>query len=94
QNASDDASVPQALSLLNGPASEVLNNPLSKLSQLLKAAATPQQRMDSLYLAFLSRMPTNNERAMLSQVIQERGDKATDDVAHALLAGSQFLFIQ
>ncbi|QIF02386.1 DUF1549 domain-containing protein [Roseimicrobium sp. ORNL1] len=94
QNASDDASVPQALSLLNGPASEVLGNPLSKLSQDLKKAATPQQKMDVLYLSFLSRMPTNNERAVMGQVLQQRGDKAVDDVTHALLTGSQFLFIQ
>jgi hypothetical protein len=94
QNASDEASVPQALTLLNGPASEVLNNPASKLSADLKKAGSPQQQMDLLYLSFLSRMPTNNERAVLNQVIHERGEKATDDVAHALLTGSQFLFIQ
>jgi hypothetical protein len=94
QNASDDASVPQALTMLNGPASEVLNNPASKISLELKKAGPPQQQMDMLYLAFLSRMPTNNERAVLNQVIHERGEKATDDVAHALLTGAQFLFIQ
>jgi hypothetical protein len=94
QNASDDASVPQALSLLNGPASEVLSNPGSKLSLDLKKAGAPQQQMDMLYMSFFSRMPTNNERALLNEVIRNRGDKATDDVAHALLTGSQFLFIQ
>jgi hypothetical protein len=94
QNASDEASVPQALTLMNGPASEVLNNPASKLSFDLKNAGSPQQKIDLLYLSFLSRLPTNNERAFLSQVIHERGEKATDDVAHALLTGSQFLFIQ
>ena len=94
QNASDDASVPQALALLNGPASEVLNNPLSKLSQDLNKASTPEQKMDLIYMSFLSRMPTNNERAVLNQVIDQRGDKAVDDVTHALLTGSQFLFIQ
>jgi hypothetical protein len=94
QNASDEASVPQALALLNGPASEVLNNPLSKLSQDLAKTATPQQRVDLIYLSFLSRLPTRDERTVLNQVIQERGDKAVDDVTHALLTGSQFLFIQ
>jgi len=94
QNSSDDASVPQALTMLNGPASEVLNSPASKISLDLKKAGAPQQQMDLLYLSFLSRMPTNNERAVLNQVIHERGEKATDDVAHALLTGAQFLFIQ
>jgi hypothetical protein len=94
QNASDEASVPQALTLMNGPASEVLNNPASKVSLDLKKAGTPQAQMDMLYMSFLSRMPTNNERAVLNQVIHDRGEKATDDVAHALLTGTQFLFIQ
>jgi hypothetical protein len=94
ENASDDATVPQALALLNGPASEVLNNPISKLNQDLSAAATPSQKVDMLYLSLLSRHPTNNERAVLNQVIAERGDKALDDITHALLTGSQFLFIQ
>jgi hypothetical protein len=79
---------------MNGPASEVLNNPASKLSQDLKKAGTPQKQMDLLYLSFIGRAPTNNERAVLNQVIHDRGEKATDDVAHALLTGSQFLFIQ
>jgi hypothetical protein len=94
QNASDDASVPQALSLLNGPAAEVLNNPGSKLSLDLKKAGAPQQQMDLLYMSFLSRTPNNNERAFLNEIARTRGEKATDDVAHALLTGSQFLFIQ
>lgn len=94
QNASDEASVPQALTLMNGPASEVLNNPASKVSLDLKKAGSPQAQMDMLYMSFLSRMPTNNERGVLNQVIHDRGEKATDDVAHALLTGTQFLFIQ
>jgi hypothetical protein len=94
QNASDEASVPQALTLMKGPASEVLNYPASKVSLDLKKAGTPQAQMDMLYMSFLSRMPTNNERAVLNQVIHDRGEKATDDVAHALLTGTQFLFIQ
>jgi len=94
ENASDEATVPQALALLNGPVSEVLNNPISKLSLDLKAAPTAQARMDVLYVSLLSRLPTNNERVMLSQVIADRGDKALDDVTHALLVGTQFLFIQ
>ncbi|WP_395745178.1 DUF1549 domain-containing protein [Prosthecobacter sp.] len=94
QNASDDASVPQALTLLNGPAADVLNNPASKLNQAIAQASTPAQKIDTLYHALLSRAPTANEQAVLNTVIQERGDKAVDDVTHALITGSQFLFVQ
>ena len=93
-NASDDASVPQALALLNGPVSEVLNNPLSKLRRELSEAASPEQKMDMLYMAFLSRHPNDAEKGVMNQVIADRGDKAVADVTHALVTGAQFLFIQ
>lgn len=93
-NANDDASVPQALTLLNGPVIESLTSPISLLSQQLKAAGGNDQKVALLYEALLSRRPTNNERAMLSQVLNERGDNALEDITHALISGSQFLFIQ
>ncbi len=94
QNASDDASVPQALTLLNGPAADVINNPASKLNQALAQAGSPAQKIATLYQALLSRAPTANEQAILDGVIKERGDKAVADVTHALITGSQFLFVQ
>ena len=94
QNASDDASVPQALTLLNGPAADVINNPASKLNQAIAEAGTPAQKIATLYQALLSRAPTADEQAILNGVIKERGDKAVADVTHALITGSQFLFVQ
>ena len=94
QNASDDASVPQALTLLNGPAAEVFNNPASKLNQAIAKAGSPAQKIATLYQSLLSRAPTASEQAILDTVIQERGDKAVADVTHALITGSQFLFVQ
>ena len=94
QNASDDASVPQALTLLNGPAAAVINNPASELNQAIAKADTPTQKIATLYQALLSRAPTADEQALLDTVVQERGDKAVADVTHALITGSQFLFVQ
>ncbi len=94
QNASDDASVPQALTLLNGPVAEILSSPASKLNQDLAKADSPAKKIETLYLALLGRKPNANEQGVLSGVIQERGDKAVTDVTHALITGSQFLFVQ
>ncbi len=94
QNASDDASVPQALTLLNGPAADVINNPASQLNQAIAKADSPSDKIATLYQALLSRAPTANEQAILDGVIKERGDKAVADVTHALITGSQFLFVQ
>lgn len=93
-NANKDASVPQALTLLNGPVAEALTSPISLLSQEIAKAGSTDQKVALLYEALLSRRPTNNERVMLSRVVDERGEQAIPDITHALLTGSQFLFIQ
>ncbi len=94
QNASEDASVPQALTLLNGPVADILSSPASKLNQDLAKANSPAQKIDTLYLALLGRQPNAAEQGVLNSVIQQRGDKAVADVTHALITGSQFLFVQ
>ena len=94
QNASDDASVPQALTLLNGPVADILNSPGSKLNQDLDKAANTPAKLETLYLALLGRRPSTEEKNILTQVASQRGDKAVDDVTHALITGSQFLFVQ
>ncbi len=94
QNASDEASVPQALTMLNGPIADTISGPSSKLAQMLEKATSPMQKLDTLYQAILSRRPTPNETAILNRVIADRGDKAVEDVTHALISGSQFLFVQ
>ncbi|SKA92754.1 Protein of unknown function [Prosthecobacter debontii] len=93
-NANDDASVPQALTMLNGPVVESLTSPLSLLSQHLDKAPSPEQKGALLYEALLSRRPTQEENTVLTEVFHDRGDKAVDDITHALITGSQFLFIQ
>lgn len=93
-NASDEASVSQALALLNSPVSVVLNNPLSKLQQDLAKARSPSEKMDLLYVSLLCRRPSRGERVILDQIISDRGDMAPADVTHALLTGAQFIFVQ
>ncbi len=94
ENASDDASVPQALALLNGPVPAALGQPNSALMQKVSAAETPMGQMEQVYLSFFSRLPSSEERATLEQVLKERGELAVQDVIHALASGSQFLYIQ
>ncbi len=93
-NASEEATVSQALAMLNSPVSAVLSNPLSKLQQDLAKAPSLPDKIDLLYVSLLSRHPSRDERAMLDQVMRERQDMAPADVTHALLMGTQFLFIQ
>lgn len=93
-NASKDASVPQALTLLNSPLANSLTQPTSLLFQKLSKTASPDQKVTLLYEALLSRPPTTAERTTLNAVLAERGTQAIPDITHALITGSQFLFIQ
>lgn len=94
ENSSREAAVPQALSLLNGPVADALQNNNSAFTRDVQKAATPAAKMDAIYLGLLSRYPTPDEKKTLAQVINERGENATGDVIHALLNTSEFLFVK
>ncbi len=94
ENANREASVPQALHLMNGPVPAALLAPGTEFSRHLAAAARPDEKMETIYLSLLTRRPTNNERQMLGKVIAERGDKAVADVVHSLLNTGEFLFVR
>ena len=94
ENASDEATVPQALELLNGPVSAALANPGSALAKQLQTATSPEGRIETIYTAMLSRKPSPEETARLLQEVSANGEKAYDDIVWAVLNGSQFLFVQ
>lgn len=91
----EQATVPQALALLNGQ----LTNDLLKAgpdSPLLKQvmALPGDQRLESLYLRVLSRPPTSAERRALSEGVRSSEDEVIryQDVLWALLNSSEFLY--
>ena len=94
ENASREAAVPQALSMLNGPVADALINPGSSFGGHLAKATEGSEQVNSIYLGLLSRYPTNNERQVLDKVIAERGDNAKADIIHALLNTGEFLFVK
>ena len=94
ENASREAAVPQALSMLNGPVADAIINPGSSFGGHLAKAKDGSEQLNSIYLGLLSRYPTNNERQVLDQVVAERGDNAKADIIHALLNTGEFLFVK
>lgn len=94
ENASEEATVPQALELLNGPVAAALTNAGSVLGKELREAPTPEAKIEALYTAMLARKPSAVETERLLKEVAARGEKAYDDIAWAVLNGSQFLFIQ
>jgi hypothetical protein len=89
-NASSDASMPQALVLMNSGLFAAVLGPCTQLRLSLDAAASPEDKLRAAYLTLLSRMPTEAER----RAWRSSGLDSIEDLVFALLNTQQFIFIR
>lgn len=94
ENANYDASVPQALTLLNGGTFSQVMNANSVLSRAIKAGQTPEAKIDAIYLSVLNRRATDKERKLILAHAEKRAGNLYTDVAFALLNGQEFWYVQ
>ncbi len=94
ENANPDATIPQALLLLNGPVLDALNSTDAALQKQLATASSAGDKIRLLYQTLLSREPSEQEKEVLREVLRERGESAIADVTHALLLGAEFIFVR
>ncbi|MCW0219249.1 MAG: DUF1549 and DUF1553 domain-containing protein [Prosthecobacter sp.] len=94
QNANNEASVGQALMLLNGKTFTQLLNPFTMISRSLRRAETAEQTIDTIYLSLFSRKATPEEMAVLKPVVEGKGAVGKGDALWAALNTRQFYFIQ
>ncbi len=94
ENAAYNASVPQALNLLNGPMVDALTNKFAVFGSRLHAAGDPQSKTEMIFQAMLTRQPTEREMAIALAEIEQHGDAAYEGLVWSLLNTQQFLFIQ
>lgn len=93
ENSSRDASVPQALALMN---SDLLIAVMSRDSQLMHAIsrqADSEAKLETAYLALLARKPTERERTAWHNA-QAGGLDSMEDLVYALVNTTRFLFIE
>jgi hypothetical protein len=93
ENSNSEASVPQALALMNG---ELLPQIVDRYSQLMLTvgrAQSAEERIDAAYMALLSRKPTAREKALCLQA-QNKGLSTVEDLIYALINTRQFIFNQ
>jgi Protein of unknown function (DUF1549)/Protein of unknown function (DUF1553) len=93
ENANSDASVPQALAMMNGSLLPQITSPYSQLMLTVNKAPYPDDKIDAIYMTLLTRKPTANEKAVWLKA-QEGGLSNMDDLVFALLNTQQFIFIQ
>lgn len=93
-NRNEEASVTQALALLNGSTFNDLLNPFTVISRALQRAKTPEEATDTIFLSLFSRKATAEEKALLIPVIEADAEKGRGDALWAALNTRQFYFIE
>jgi len=94
ENAADNASVPQALNLLNGPMVEALTNEFAVFGRRLVEAGSPEDKTRMIFQAMLTREPTPREIELVNAEVTRHGDSAYEGIVWSLLNTQQFLFVQ
>ena len=94
ENASHDASVTQALAMLNGPTLSAVTNRYSVLMRDMRGENF-EDRLDTVYLTMLSRLPSEEEKAVFREAWAADPESGTvPGIVWTLLNTRQFLFIQ
>ena len=86
-NANHEASIPQALELMNGEITAATLNPFSALMRAVHASPDRPSRLATLHLGILTRLPTQAE-------LDAEDGFTEEDIAAALLSTQQFLFLR
>lgn len=89
-NANADASMPQALVLMNSELFQSILQPNTQLRLNLAQAKTAEEQLAAVYLTLLSRQPTASEKAMWTR----SGLASMEDLIFALINTQQFIFVQ
>ena len=96
ENASDEASVPQALTMMNGSLLNQLTSAWSTLSINLRKAKTNEEKIDTLFLSLYSRKPNVKEKAHMLQTLESYATSKTlwEDITLAALSTQRFIFVE
>ena len=91
-----EATVPQILSMFNGPITHVMLEPGSALVDNVLALDSPVEQMDAIFVSILARKPVTADRIVAAKEFgqQKHNAVALGNIAWALLNTREFLFIQ
>lgn len=96
ENASDEASVPQALTIMNGSLLSQVTSGWSTLSINLRKATTNEEKINTLFLSLYSRTPTAKEKAQMQQALESYASNKNiwEDITLAALSTQRFIFVE
>jgi hypothetical protein len=90
ENSNSDASMPQALVLMNSELFQSILKPHTQLRLNLEAAKYPDEQLAAIYLTLLSRLPTAAEKTVWAK----SGLSSPEDLIYALINTQQFIFVR
>ncbi len=89
-----DGTVPQLLTMFNGPVTHMMLEQGSVIYNEVKAAPTVEGQINKIFVLVLNRHPTAAERAVAQKEIKAAGPAGIGNVIWALLNTREFLFVQ
>lgn len=93
--ASREPNVGQVLSMMNGYVQRrLVGNSEAHLYKSLDGTASEMEKIRRIYLAVLSRPPSEEEMSWMLEEIQSRGNEGHRNIVAALIMSSEFLFLQ
>ena len=87
-----EATVPQALALLNNNRTDPLSGKKTRLGQALERCKTPDEKLDLLFITLFSQRPGAQDKQRFLE--HAKDPAALRDLTRAMLTSSRFLFIQ
>lgn len=95
ESSSSEPNVGQVLALMNGFVQEQLvNNRDAHLYRSLEGATTDREKIRRLYIAILSRPPSDDEMGWMLEEVEASGQSGYRNIVSALVMSSEFLFLQ
>lgn len=91
-SAHTEATVPQALALLNNFKTDPLANKKSLLGAALERCKSPEEKLDLLFVTLFSQRPDADDKQRF--LVHAKDPAALRDLTRAMLTSSRFLFIQ
>jgi hypothetical protein len=91
-SANTEATVPQALALLNNNRTDPLSGKKTRLGQALERCDSPDEKLDLLFITLFSQRPGSQDKQRFLE--HAKDPAALRDLTRAMLTSSRFLFIQ
>lgn len=94
EGSTDEANIPQVLTLMNGLEPLIYGNEFSGIRKDLESKATPEEKIDTIFKGTLTRKATPEERQDMLAFVEDSPKTAYQDILWVLVNTHEFKFIQ